>query len=159
MAKALMARIDDKCIEWIRRSGEFWPGGDIRVSANQWLRAAFHDSSLKKVLRENSMRQALHIVVTTRKGFVFNWVDTKLFTFISWWAHVPTSSPANNKVLESLPTIRLWYGTMHFGEWQQLGIIFWKMIFLPSKKGSSPFQTMGLQARWASYGKIPNVIW
>ena len=33
------------------------------------------------------------------------------------------------------------------------------MIFLPSKKGSSPFQTMSLQARWASYGKIPNVIW
>ena len=48
MAKALMARIDDKSIEWIRRSGEFWPGGDIRVSANQWLRAAFHDSSLKR---------------------------------------------------------------------------------------------------------------
>ena len=34
-----------------------------------------------------------------------------------------------------------------------------EMIFLPSKKGSSPFQTMSLQARWASYGKIPNVIW
>lgn len=67
MAKALMARIDDKCIEWIRRSGEFWPGGDIRISANQWLRAAFRDSSLKKVLRENSMRQALHIVVN-KKG-------------------------------------------------------------------------------------------
>lgn len=100
-----------------------------------------------------------YTLLSTRKGFVFNWVDTKLFTFISWWAHVPTSSPANNKVLESLPTIRLWYGTMHFGEWQQLGIIFWKMIFLPSKKGSSPFQTMSLQARWASYGKIPNVIW
>ena len=62
MAKALMPRMDVRCVDWIQRSGEFWPGGDIRISANQWLRAAFNDSSLKKVLRENSMRQALHYV-------------------------------------------------------------------------------------------------
>ena len=62
-----MARMDDTYIETIRRCGEFWPGGDIRISANQWLRAAFHDSSLTKVPRENSMRQAVHHIVK-KKG-------------------------------------------------------------------------------------------
>lgn len=35
---------------------ELWPGGDIRILGNQWLRAAFADSGLAKVPRENTFR-------------------------------------------------------------------------------------------------------
>ena len=62
-----MARVDDKRVEDIRKSGEFWPGGDIRVLGNQWMRAAFQSSGLKKAPRENSIRQALHKIIRKKK--------------------------------------------------------------------------------------------
>ena len=67
LADALIARMDDKCIDWIRRSGELWPGGDIRIGGNQWLRAAYYNSSLQKVPRENSVRQAVYRVVKKKR--------------------------------------------------------------------------------------------
>ena len=64
---ALMDRMDDNCVQWIRKTGEFWPGGDIRVSGNSWLRAAFTKSSLSKVPRENSIRQSLYEIIRKKK--------------------------------------------------------------------------------------------
>ena len=71
--KALMDRMDDNCVQWIRKTGEFWPGGDIRISGNLWLRAAFTKSSLSKVPRENSIRQSLYEIIAKR-SYVFNLV-------------------------------------------------------------------------------------
>ena len=65
--KALMDRMDDNCVQWIRKTGEFWPGGDIRISGNLWLRAAFTKSSLSKVPRENSIRQSLYEIIRKKK--------------------------------------------------------------------------------------------
>ena len=64
---ALMDRMDDNCVQWIRKTGEFWPGGDIRISGNTWLRAAFTKSSLSKVPRENSIRQSLYEIIRKKK--------------------------------------------------------------------------------------------
>ena len=65
--KALMDRMDDNCVQWIRKTGEFWPGGDIRISGNLWLRAAFTKSSPSKVPRGNSIRQSLYEIIRKKK--------------------------------------------------------------------------------------------
>ena len=56
----MMTRID---VNQVKRQCELLPGGDIRVLGNQWLRAAYVASDLKRVPRENAMRKAcLHVV-------------------------------------------------------------------------------------------------
>lgn len=62
MADALMKRMDDKRVSAIKTTGEFWPGGDIRIKGNQWLRAAFERAGITKCPRENAMRHALRVV-------------------------------------------------------------------------------------------------
>ena len=63
MTKALLGKIDETRVETIRKKGEMWPGGDIRIAGNQWLRSAFHSSELVKVPRENSIRKSLMKVI------------------------------------------------------------------------------------------------
>ena len=60
LAKALIARVDATTV---KKRLEFLPGGDIRTRANQWVRAAFRDSGLRRVPRENQVREALYKVV------------------------------------------------------------------------------------------------
>ena len=60
LAKALIARVDASTV---KKRLEFLPGGDIRTRANQWVRAAFRDSGLRRVPRENQVREALYKVV------------------------------------------------------------------------------------------------
>ena len=60
LAKSMMDRVD---VEGTKHSGDLVPGGDIRIQGNQWLRAAFSDSNLKKVPREMQVRHALTILV------------------------------------------------------------------------------------------------
>jgi len=62
MADALMKRMDDKRVCTIKTTGEFWPGGDIRIRGNQWLRSAFERAGITKCPRENAMRHALRVV-------------------------------------------------------------------------------------------------
>ena len=76
LTKALMERIDEKRVQLIRKHGEMWPGGDVRIGANQWLRAVYHGSTLKKVPRENSLRQSLTAIVkkkNLRTVLSINW--------------------------------------------------------------------------------------
>ena len=63
MLKALLPLMDDERKERIRKFNELWPGGDIRVKGNQWLRSAYHKSAVKKVPRENTIRKILYIIV------------------------------------------------------------------------------------------------
>lgn len=84
--KALMDRMDDNCVQWIRKTGEFWPGGDIRISGNLWLRAAFTKSSLSKVPRENSIRQSLYEIIRKKK-LRFGRSDDDLDTWVMQQAH------------------------------------------------------------------------
>ena len=70
LSKALMKRLD---VETVKRHGELWPGGDIRILGNQWLRAAYVDSGLEKVPRENSFRACVDTLVK-RKTYVQNLV-------------------------------------------------------------------------------------
>ena len=60
LAKALIARVDATTV---KKRLEFLPDGDIRTRANQWVRAAFRDSGLRRVPRENQVREALYKVV------------------------------------------------------------------------------------------------
>lgn len=67
MTKALLEKIDETRVETIRKKGEMWPGGDIRILGNQWLRSAYHASDLVKVPRENSLRKSLMKVIKKKK--------------------------------------------------------------------------------------------
>lgn len=60
LVKSMMNRIS---VEEIKEKGHLVPGGDIRILGNQWLRAAFHDSKLSKVPRENQIREAVKILI------------------------------------------------------------------------------------------------
>ena len=67
MTKALLDRMDDMCVDGIRRKLEFWPGGDIRNSGNLWLRAAYNKSALVTCPREKSIQQSLHNIIQKKK--------------------------------------------------------------------------------------------
>ena len=56
----MIARVDALTV---KKRLEFLPGGDIRTRASQWARAAFRDSGLRRVPRENQVREALYKVV------------------------------------------------------------------------------------------------
>lgn len=56
----MIARVDATTV---KKRLEFLPDGDIRTRANQWVRAAFRDSGLRRVPRENQVREALYKVV------------------------------------------------------------------------------------------------
>ena len=60
LSKAMMKRID---LDYVKKHGELWPGGDVRIMGNQWLRSAYCDASLSKVPRENSFRECVRKIV------------------------------------------------------------------------------------------------
>ena len=51
LAKALIKRVDP---EEVKKKNELCPGGDIRVKGNQWVRAAWRDCGLDRVLQRRS---------------------------------------------------------------------------------------------------------
>lgn len=59
----MLDRLDDDTIKRIKKLQEILPGGDIRTKGNLWVRAAFRDSGLKRVPRENQVREAIYKVV------------------------------------------------------------------------------------------------
>lgn len=83
-----MKLVDDNCVALIRKTGEFWPGGDIRNGGNQWLRTAFHRSELVKVPRKNSVRQSLREVIRKKKlRHKLSQLDCHIST-VNQWCHV-----------------------------------------------------------------------
>ena len=60
LSKAMMKRMD---LDYVKKNGELWPGGDVRIMGNQWLRSAYVDSSLSKVPRENTFRACVRKIV------------------------------------------------------------------------------------------------
>ena len=96
LSKALMKRLD---VETVKRHGELWPGGDIRILGNQWLRAAYVDSGLEKVPRENSFRACVDTLVK-RKNLRPKLSDPGLAES-QWfyWVHLGTCFPFLSKGL------------------------------------------------------------
>lgn len=64
LAKAMANRID---VDEVKKNGELWPGGDIRIQDNHWLRAAFVDANIAKVPRENTFRASVEKLVKKKK--------------------------------------------------------------------------------------------
>jgi len=60
LSKAMVNRLD---VDLVKKHGDLWPGGDIRILRNQWLRAAYVDSGLAKVPRENTFRACVQSLV------------------------------------------------------------------------------------------------
>ena len=44
----------------VKEDQEFVPGGDIRTRGNSWLRKAFDEAQLPRVLREGEVRRVIH---------------------------------------------------------------------------------------------------
>lgn len=53
--------------QYVHKNDELLPGGDIRKNANQWVRAAFSDTGLKVVPRENRIREAVAKLVHKKR--------------------------------------------------------------------------------------------
>jgi len=66
LAKAMANRID---VDKVKKNGELWPGGDIRIQDNHWLRAAFVDANMQRspgrTLSEHQLRS-----LSKRKNYV-----------------------------------------------------------------------------------------
>ena len=60
----MIKRIDR---DYVRKHDELLPGGDIRMTSNQWIRAAFVDSGIENVPRENRVREAVTKLVKKKK--------------------------------------------------------------------------------------------
>lgn len=60
LADAMIKRVD---VEHVKKQGELWPGGDLRIRENQWLRASFQSSGLSRVPRETALRLAVEQLV------------------------------------------------------------------------------------------------
>ena len=99
MAKALIDKIDDDRKEKIKRDLELCPGGDIRIDGNIWVRSAYRDSRLKRVPRENQVREAIKKVVSKKKLRFILSCDWILFFVLFVFFGVCSSKP-----------VRLWQG-------------------------------------------------
>ena len=64
---AMVELVDDDFKKRVEKEDELLPGGDIRVTGNQWIRVAFRNSGLGRVPRETQLRLTIQKVVGKKK--------------------------------------------------------------------------------------------
>ena len=64
---AMVELVDDDFKKRVKKEDELLPGGDIRVTGNQWIRVAFRNSGLGRVPRETQLRLTIQKLVGKKK--------------------------------------------------------------------------------------------
>lgn len=83
LANNLVKRVDP---DHVKKTDELWPGGHIRIAGNQWLRAAYSDSGLSKIPRENSFRSCIERLITKKhlRSQLSHWLSSMCHIYLSY---------------------------------------------------------------------------